>query len=139
MDKISILVKKTSLVYDKISNQHLLDYNLSASQFKILMLLYHHGDLRQIDIETILGMSNPTVSGLINKLEQQDLVKRVSNPNDKRSKFITITNLALSLKDDLINLADTIEQDITANLSIDEIEQLKTILNKIIQGGISNE
>lgn len=139
MEKISILVKKTSLVYDKISNQYLIDYNLSASQFKILMLLYHHGDLRQIDIETILGMSNPTVSGLINKLENQNLVKRISNPNDKRSKLIIPTNLALSLKEDLINLADTIEQNITANLTNSEIEQLKIILNKMIQGGNKDE
>lgn len=139
MEKISILIKKTSLVYDKISNQYLIDYNLSASQFKILMLLYHHGDLRQIDIETILGMSNPTVSGLINKLENQNLVKRISNPKDKRSKLITPTNLALSLKEDLINLADTIEQNITANLTNSEIEQLKIILNKIIQGGNKDE
>ena len=34
---ISILNKKSSLVFDKLSNQLLMPYDLTGSQFKILM------------------------------------------------------------------------------------------------------
>ncbi len=38
--KISILIKKSSLTFDKLSNQLLTPYSLTGSQFKILILLY---------------------------------------------------------------------------------------------------
>lgn len=62
--KIPILIKKISLVFDKISNQLLLPHDLTNSQFKILMVLMHapEGSVRQIDIENKFAMTNPTVT-----------------------------------------------------------------------------
>jgi hypothetical protein len=36
LDKAAILVKKAALEFDKISNPHLADYDLTSSQFKML-------------------------------------------------------------------------------------------------------
>ena len=98
--KISILIKKTALVFDKISNQLLMPYELTGSQFKILMVLYHAPDasVRQADIENKFAMTNPTVTGLVQKLEVKDLVKRMPHPEDKRSKVLVLTDRAIEMK-----------------------------------------
>ena len=132
--KIPILIKKASLVFDKISNQLLTPYDLTNSQFKILMVLMHapEGSVRQIDIENKFAMTNPTVTGLVQKLEAKDLVKRMPHPEDKRSKVLVLTERAMEMKEELLALADDLERQMTQNLNHDECEQLAALLLKIL-------
>ena len=132
--KIPILIKKVSLVFDKISNQLLMPYGLTNSQFKILMVLYHapEASVRQIDIENKFAMTNPTVTGLVQKLEAKDLVKRMPHPEDKRSKVLVLTDRAMGMKEELLALADNLEQQMTKNLNDDEREQLAGLLLKML-------
>ena len=132
--KIPILIKKVSLVFDKISNQLLMPYDLTNSQFKILMVLYHapEASVRQIDIKNKFAMTNPTVTGLVQKLEAKDLVKRMPHPDDKRSKVLVLTDRAMGMKEELLALADNLEQQMTKNLNEDEREQLAALLMKML-------
>lgn len=132
--KISLLIKKLALVFDKLSNQLLLPYDLTGSQLKILMVLYHTpGDsVRQADIEAKFSMTNPTVTGLVQKLEAKGLVKRIPNPEDKRSKVLVLTERSMVMKDELLALADSLERQMTANLTSAECDQLAALLAKLL-------
>ena len=134
--RISILVKKSSLVFDKLSNQLLSPYDLTGSQFKILMMLYHtpEGSLRQTDIEAKFSMTNPTVTGLVQKLEIKGLVRRVPHPGDRRSKVLVLTERAMAGKEELLALADSLERQMTKNLNAEECEQLAFLLTKMLKG-----
>lgn len=133
--KTSILIKRASLVFDKLSNQILTPYELTGSQFKILMVLYHApaGSVRQADIEAKFAMTNPTVTGLVQKLEEKELVKRVPNPEDKRSKVLMLTDRAIEMKEQLMRLADALETQMTENLTSDECDQLCALLAKLLK------
>lgn len=132
--RISILIKKSSLVFDKFSNQLLTPYDLTGSQFKILMVLYRFpaGSVRQADIEAKFAMTNPTVTGLVQKLEAKDLVKRMPHPEDKRSKVLVLTDRAMTMKEELLALADSLEQQMTMNLTAEECGQLASLLTKML-------
>lgn len=134
--RISILVKKSSLVFDKLSNQLLAPYDLTGSQFKILMMLYHtpEGSLRQTDIEAKFSMTNPTVTGLVQKLEAKELVRRMPHPADKRSKLLVLTEQAMARREELLALADSLERQMTENLNAEECEQLAFLLAKMLKG-----
>lgn len=134
---ISILIKRSSLVFDKLSNQLLTPYGLTGSQFKLLMLLYKSPacSVRQADLEAKFSMTNPTVTGLVQKLEEKNLVRRMPHPGDKRSRILVLTQLALAKKDELLALADALEQQLTENLSPREGAQLAALLEKML--GIS--
>lgn len=131
---IPILVKRSSLVFDKLANQLLMPYDLTSSQFKILMMLYHAPDssVRQIDLESKFDMTNPTVTGLVQKLEAKDLVKRTPHPQDKRSKVLTLTKRALDLQDELHELSDTMDRQMTQKLNEEERIQLAALLTKML-------
>lgn len=132
--RISILVKRASLVFDKLSNQMLMPYDLTGSQFKILMVLYKSpaGSVRQADIETLFSMTNPTVTGLVQKLEAKELLKREPHPEDKRSKVLVLTERAMSMKEELLALSDSLEKQLTAKLTDEEYSQLASLLTKMI-------
>lgn len=133
--RISILIKKTALIFDKLSNQLLIPYDLTGSQFKILMVLYRSpaGSVRQTDIEAKFSMTNPTVTGLVQKLEAKDLVKRRPHPEDKRSKVLVLTDRAIAMKEELLALADGLEQQMTHNLTESECGQLAGLLLKMLE------
>ena len=133
-EKIAILIKRVSLVIEKISNQILAPYDLTHTQFKILMFLYHNPDksVRQADVEARFSLTNPTVTGIIQNLEKKNLVQRVENPNDKRSKLLALTEQARAMETKMNELSGLREQEITKNLTDDECEQLKALLRRIL-------
>lgn len=133
--KVSVLIKRSALIFDKYANQLLQSYQLTGSQFRILMILYKTPacSVRQTDIETAFSMTNPTVTGLINNLEKKGLVQRVENPKDKRSKLLALTEEAESKRMEFIALADSIEREMIDGLSEAEAEVLAGLLMKIIE------
>ena len=131
---VSILIKRSALIFDKRANQLLAPHQLTGSQFRILMTLYHSPacSVRQTDVETMFSMTNPTVTGLVDKLERRRLVARVSNPNDKRSKLLVLTDHAEEQRAEFLALAGAIEAEMTAGLTDAEIELLSGLLQKVI-------
>ena len=133
--KVSVLIKKSSLIFDKYVNQLLVPYHLSSSQFRILMILYKspHCSVRQTDIEAAFSMTNPTVTGLVHNLEKNGLVKKIANPEDKRSRFLVLTEYAESRRNEFLSLADSIEKEMTDGLSETETAVLSELLLKVIK------
>lgn len=133
-DKAAILIKKAALVIEKMSNHVLTPYELTNTQYKILMLLYRNPDrpIRQIDIEAHFAMTNPTVTGIIQNLEKKRLVQRIQNPDDKRSKLLTLTEQAVSMEKELRALGESLEKQVTAKLTEDESRQLIVLLKKML-------
>lgn len=134
-ERVSMLIKKTSLIVEKKTNAVLAPYELTNAQFRILMLLYHKREksIRQIDIENAFAMTNPTVTGILNNLEKKGLVQRLDHPDDKRSKLILLTDAALEMIPELDSLGEIIEDQVTSVLSDEERAALATLLNKIMR------
>lgn len=134
-EKVAILIKKAALVIEKLSNPVLAPYELTHTQYKILMLLYCNPGMpiRQIDIEEHFSMTNPSVTGIIQNLEKKGLVQRVQNPDDKRSKLLKLTEQAVSMETELRGLGESLERQVTEGLSEDERQQLILLLNKILK------
>ena len=127
--------KKVEIKIEKIGIQMLTKYNLSFSQFKILLIIYKYPDknFRQTDIEKFFYMTNPTVTGILNNLEKNDWIKRVKNPEDARSKIIQLTEKTKKIGDELIEISKKIEKLLNQNLNMEEEKILKNLLNKIIE------
>lgn len=132
--KLSILIKKSSLLFDKYSNQLLAQHDLTASQFKIMLALYHADKMVcQGDIEEKFNMTNPTVTGLVQKLEAKGLITRVPKAEDRRVKQLVLTPQALERKEEMLSIEQYLENLMTKRLSAEEKEQLCILLEKLIE------
>jgi DNA-binding MarR family transcriptional regulator len=65
--------------------------NLSFSQISVLMGLMHKGNIGISDIGGQLGVSNAAASQAVDRLVQMDLIERNEDPEDRRSKRLTLT------------------------------------------------
>ncbi len=132
--KLSILIKKSSLLFDKYSNQLLMQQDLTASQFKIMLVLYHSEQVVcQGDIEKKFNMTNPTVTGLVQKLEAKGLIVRVPKDDDRRVKQLILTQQALERKEEMLSIEQYLEDMMTKNLNEEEREQLCKLLTKLME------
>ena len=96
INKAAILIKKTSLEFEKVANPMFAEYDLTAPQYRILKFLYasESRTARVVDLEKRYSMTHPTTLGLLKQLEKKGFIKRVENPNDARGKLVALTEKA---------------------------------------------
>ena len=56
--------------------QHFNPMNLTGPQGMMMGILSHDGEMKISDLSEKIGLSNSTVSGIIDRLEKQGLVER---------------------------------------------------------------
>lgn len=134
-NRIAILIKKLSLEIDKLSNPILEPYDLTHSQFKILkyLLTKSEGTVRQVDIERYFSMTNPTVTGLVQTLENKGMIERKVNQSDSRSKILILTQKTREMKELLYSLGNKLEAELVHALTEEERQELLRLLNKLLR------
>lgn len=109
-------------------------FGLTLQQYNVLRILRGQYPksikLVQITERMIDKMSN--ASRLIDKLQQKELVSQIQNPTNKREVSISITEDGLELLKEIdVELAKTVPPIQYKNVSVEELEQLNLILDKI--------
>jgi len=66
-------------------------YQVSAPQLNSLLVLYENGPLSLSQIARLIMVKSSTVTGIIDRLEQKGLVRRVRNSPDRRMITIELT------------------------------------------------
>jgi MarR family 2-MHQ and catechol resistance regulon transcriptional repressor len=91
-------------VFHQLSARYMAAYGLSKSTLNILMLLRHGSPegMQLHDLGELLLVSKANMTGLIDHLEEKDLVKRVMSTRDRRARFARITKKGEALLDEVV-------------------------------------
>ncbi|MCP4164188.1 MAG: hypothetical protein GY760_29355 [Deltaproteobacteria bacterium] len=109
------------------------DYGISHGRFSILISILESSDKSMLPIEMarILGKSKPTISKMIQKLEDDKyLITRV-DINDGRTKRLVLTKKANDLLDIVIPLYNKRLAEMSSGLTDRDKSQLMEIMAKI--------
>ena len=140
--RIGIYIKQIDSVFDNKCNKMLKKYGITHSQFKVLTYLLINSDnlkIKQIDLEQIFLLSNPTMTGIIQRLENNGFIKREKDKNDSRSNTIIICEKSFLIKDELIGIANLMEQILTKGMTLSELDTAYDILDKILKNILEEE
>ncbi|WP_436514118.1 MarR family winged helix-turn-helix transcriptional regulator [Clostridium thermobutyricum] len=69
----------------------------SVNEISIINMLGHNDNVILKDIIDVIKVPKSTLTGLINKLEKNNLVKRVINDSDKRSYKLELTEKGMEI------------------------------------------
>lgn len=98
---------------------------LTHSQGMLIGVLCHSGEMKVSDLSEKLGLSNSTVSGIIDRLEKQGLVERKRSKDDKRIVNVAVTEEFLkNFRDNFEQLERRFEQMVSSATE----EEINTIL-----------
>lgn len=106
-------------------------YNISAAQLNCLLSLYEHGPLPPSRIAHFIMVNSSTVTGIIDRLEQKGLVRRLRISHDRRIITIELTKAGKVLAE---NAPPPIQQRIIDglnNISETEIQRIASTLAKL--------
>lgn len=65
--------------------------HVTMQQLRVMTILYHEGPTRVSDLAIRLGVSTPTITGILDRLVEQRFSYRRSDPNDRRVVLNTLT------------------------------------------------
>ena len=137
---ISFYFKKIFQIIEKNMNKKLEKIDLTNSQASILIYLYKNKEIvNQRDIEKKFDLTNPTVNGILNRLENKGFIKRTISLKDARNKEIYLTEKSVLLINEMKKEATEIENKMIAGVSKEELNIFNDILKKIfnnMQGGL---
>ena len=99
---IGFMIKQINNVFEKELNEKVKKLGLTSSQCAVLDYLFHTSkdEISQRDVERHLSLKNPTVTGLLKRLDEKGYILCVPNAKDKRKKNIYLTEKAYDTKAD---------------------------------------
>ena len=110
------------------------DVGVRPRTYAVLMALASEDGQSQRQLSSRLGIHRNAMVTVIDALEADGLVKRITHPDDRRAFAITLTKRARGLLPDFDKAARTLEDAITAPLSAAERNALRDLLQRIAAG-----
>lgn len=107
------------------------EFGLTASQYNVLRILRGEGKpMPSLEIAERMIQVVPAITGLIDRLEKQELVKRQRCTEDRRIVYIEITKKALELLKKLDRPVNDLHKQLMGHLTRAELQELSRLLEK---------
>ncbi len=104
---------------------------VSVLVWRVLSSLRHHPEtVNELAAKVLVNQS--TLSKALDRMERDGLIKRERDPEFRSKIKIFITASGVKLIDQLIDSANTYEEDTLAHLSKNDRKQLRALLQKLI-------
>jgi len=97
-------------------------------QVMLLFFLQQNNGLSLTQISQGLMLENPTVTGLIDRLEKSGHVKRSDHPNDRRVYLVHLTEKGNKVAKKALPIVKKLNEKIKEGYSKGEIEDFKKVL-----------
>jgi DNA-binding MarR family transcriptional regulator len=97
-------------------------------QVMLLFFLQKNDGSSLTQISQGLMLENPTVTGLIDRLEKLGYVKRSDHPNDRRVYLVYITDKGKKVANKALPIVKGLNEQIKEGYSKEEIENFKKVL-----------
>ena len=107
------------------------EYGLTASQYNVLRILRGEGKpMPCLEVADRMIQVVPAITGLIDRLEKQELVSRKRCTEDRRVVYIEITKKALGLLKKMDEPLTELHRRLVGHLSRSELKELSRLLEK---------
>ena len=129
--RLWIALARCYSTYSRAVSCKITEYGLTAPQFGVLEALYHLGPLPLGALADKLLVTGGNVTYVMDRLEQQELVRRERSPEDRRVVQAKLTAKGSALIADVFpGHAEFIER-LSGNLESDEQEEMRRLLKKL--------
>ena len=96
-----------------------------------MLRIRFQGIATQYDLVKLFKVSGAYIAKLLSKFEDYGYIIRKEDPQNRRKKLVKLTDDGIKKTDELIDLIQGWEDKVTANISEEELKNLKKILYKI--------
>ncbi len=131
-DKIGLLLIQIMKRHRYLAEHALSKIGLHVGQEAILIQLAESDGMRPSDLAACMDVEPPTITRVLQRMENTGLVERREDPEDGRATLICATEQAKSLLPAVDDIWTQLEQTTLANFSDVELALLRRLLNQML-------
>lgn len=116
----------------KLTELALLPHNLSLPQLQLLSVLKRDGGILTTgEIGRAMVKASQTVTGLVDRLEVQDLVERQFDRRDRRKTWVRLTEKGERKLQEAMPVANRLAEELSSALTDTELRDLEEKMGKV--------
>jgi DNA-binding MarR family transcriptional regulator len=121
---ILTLMKEVRTLIDKCLKTKVNLGNFTMPQTMIIYNLAQHGTMKISDLSEKMGLTNSTVSGIVDRLEDQGVVARQRSTTDRRVVYVEFTPEHKKRHEDMHDQVDQYFEEILSEIPSQEMESI---------------
>lgn len=125
-----LLTKAQHTVFQYLKSE-LAQFDVTPVQYGILKCLWSTNSQTPKQITESLSLDGSTITGILDRLENKELLMRVASKEDRRTLKVELTNKGLLLREPIDKIIEEVNRKVLIEFSSDDKIQLKQFLNLI--------
>ncbi len=134
-DCLYYLISRTSLVITSALKKGFAKADVSRMKpayIGVLLNLWNEDGLKMVDLGRKAGLEPSTMTGLLDRMEKDNLVKRVAAKNDRRAQLIFLTESGKNVREPVLEAINRVLMDVFKDIPENDIEVSKQFLRQIL-------
>ena len=126
-------LSRTAFMMMAKGNECLKLYMITGAQMYVMMQLWENEGRKMThkQIYSLMDIKPPSLTKLINQLENKGYITKRNDPEDKRSTVISLTKAGMLLKERTMEFGAEFEKKMFSGIISQDIKTLKKVLLKI--------
>lgn len=129
--EIAMLIKDVYSSTMNILSKNLKDSGLTHQQIMIIKLVAHKREITISELCEEMSLAKGTVSGIVQRLEVADFVRKVKHDNDKRNTYVTFSEKGLEFAKEFRYKINESFDEVFKNFTEEEMNEAKESLKKL--------
>ncbi len=129
--KLLISLSRSLSAINRETMKNIKEYGITPSQFMVLEVLYHKGEMRVCDITEKILSTGGNMTVVLTNLLKDEYIEKVPTQGDRRSYSLNITPKGVKVIDDIFPRHLDILSDSMEGLSEEEKLEMIRLLKKM--------
>ncbi|PRY54074.1 MarR family winged helix-turn-helix transcriptional regulator [Glycomyces artemisiae] len=131
--EIGSALVRTSFLVDAVYADAARQFDLTTAQSQLLCIILPR-PFGMFELAKALGLAKSSITGLVDRCERRDLVRREAVPGDGRASLVTLTPKGAQLAEELHEVILKRTAELTAGLDDTERDTLLGLLARVVTG-----
>ncbi len=129
--QISLLIREIKSLTSQHLRNRMKDCGLTVPQMMIVGILSKGGKMKVSDISSEMSLANSTVSGILDRLEKLNIIKRVRSEEDKRVVYIELFDKTKDIHEEFMKDLNEFMDSLVISANKEDIRDILRGLQKL--------
>ena len=130
-ETIGFLLNDSARLYRRAFNARTKASGITALQWRLITYLKRHEGIRQGPLAELIEVEPITLSRMVDRLVEAELVERRADPTDRRAWRLYLTPRTNTIVGSMRDIADALTEEATEGLSAAERAQLVELVERV--------
>lgn len=130
-ESLGFILNKTNTKLKNQLFQRFKEDDITPEQWSILTCLWRQEGVSPKELADLIYKDKPNTNRILEKLQAKGLILRKAHPTDRRAYQIYLTERGWAIKDKLIAKVTQLQDEVTAGLGKEQVEEMKRLLNHV--------